>query len=69
MQSADDLRAVSLNMRNAEQSIKAQYGTESDQYYAFLVAAQANENLIDTIPGLREAILKEIWREAILKEI
>ena len=46
-------------MRLTEASIRCNRGTESQQWYACIEAAQAIDTLVDAFPGLRDEILGE----------
>ncbi len=49
------MERVSSAMRCLQLGIEARFGKESDQYDAFLTAAENVEELIDAIPGMRIA--------------
>jgi hypothetical protein len=53
------IKEISRNMRDLELAIKNEKGTESAQYYRFLLTDREMEGLIDSIPKLREEILKD----------
>lgn len=53
-----DVWIMASVMRITGANIKAQFGGDSSQYYAFLEAAEKNERLIDSIPGARDFVLK-----------
>jgi len=54
------LTVISSWMRDTGDGIKARWGTESNQWYAYLIAAEHMSALVDTVPGLRATIIEEM---------
>lgn len=54
------LVAFTRECRAYEQRIRTEHGSESQQWYDYVVFSRSVDSLVDAVPGAREAILRDM---------